>query len=98
MTIKLKKTKKNKQHSSRTTKNDVNDINYKSTYEQLFNAFEFYIKEQDWEATHITEDDILKKFINEILDNKYKTKQEIITIARLLNKNILSKTYTKLYA
>ena len=95
MTIKIKKTKKNEQHSSRTKKHNVN---YKSTYEQLFNAFEFYIKEQDWESTHIAEDDILKKFINEILDNKFKTKQEIITIARLLNKNILSKTYTKWYA
>ena len=93
------KNKKNAKHSSRTKKNCQDyDIDYKSTYDRLFNEFDFYLKEKDWESTHITEDDILKKFVNEILDNKYKTKRDIITIATLLDKNVLSKKYTKWYA
>jgi hypothetical protein len=94
-------TKKNAKHSSTRTKKNYNDydVNYnKSTYDELFNAFVCCLKEQDWEETHITEDAILKKFINEILNNKYKTKQEIIAQARLIDKKILSKPYKKWYS
>ena len=101
MTIRITKNKNtHTKHSSTKTKKNCYkyDVNYKSTYEELFNAFECCLKEQDWEAAHITEDAILKKFINEILDNKYKTKQEIMTHARLLDKQVLSKKYQKWYS
>ena len=50
--------------------------------------------------THSTEDEILGKFINEIIQNKYKTKKEILTTARMINEKVLSKAnaYTKWYA
>jgi hypothetical protein len=101
MTIRITKNKKQfaKHSSSRTKKNCYKyDVNNKSTYEELFNAFECCLEEQDWEAAHITEDAILKKFINEILNNKYKTQQEIITQARLIKQKVLSKSYKKWYA
>jgi len=106
MTIRITKTKtktKTKNHikhsSNRTKKNCYKyDTNHKSTYEELFNDFECRLEEQNWEAAHITEDAILKEFINKILDNKYKSKQEIIKRARLLDKKVLSKTYTKWYS
>ena len=48
--------------------------------------------------THSIEDEILEKFMNELIQNKYKTKKEILTIARMINEKILTKKYPKWYA
>jgi len=96
------KSLKNTKHSStkkysKTTKH-FSHINIKSTYEELIKAFSHFGSIKDWEGTHSIEDDILHKFLNEICNNNYKTKNEIIKTARMINKNVLTKKYPKWYA
>jgi hypothetical protein len=74
------------------------DVDSKSTYDKLFKALNHFGSIEDWEGTHLIEDDILHKFINEICNNNYKTKKEIIKTARMINKNVLTKKYPKWYA
>jgi hypothetical protein len=74
------------------------DGDSKSTYDKLFKAYNQCGNEKDYEVTHLIEDDILHKFINEICNNNYKTKKEIIKTARMINKNVLTKKYPKWYA
>ena len=90
--------KVNKQinHSSKTKKN-MSNKQYKS-YESLIKELDVCISDKDWESAHIQEDDILKHFINEIIQNKYKTKAEIISIARMIKEKVLSKDYIKWFA
>ena len=92
---------KSKSKSTSTLKNCYDYlVNTKSEYQVLFKTFDCYAKEKNWEMTHLTEDEILEKFINEIIQNKYKTKKEILTTARMINEKVLSKAnaYTKWYA
>ena len=74
------------------------DVNSKSSYEELFKALHQCGIENDWEVTHSIEDDILHKFLIEIMNNKYKTKKEITTYARMIFDNTLKKKYKKWYA
>jgi hypothetical protein len=72
--------------------------NNKSSYEYLFAKFEYFISKKDWEMTHSYADDILDKFINEILTHKYKTKKQIYDMASLIHKKVLSKNIIRWYA
>jgi hypothetical protein len=85
-----KTNKKFTKHSSKTKKNE--------SYETLIKELDDCISDKDWESAHIQEDYIFKHFINEIIQNKYKNKKEILTIARMINENVLAKEYTKWYA
>lgn len=100
------KTIKSTEHSrissrkfSKTQKKCWNyEVNSKSTYDKLFEAYNQCGKDKDYELTHSIEDDILHKFIYEIINNNYKTKKEIIASARLISKNVLTQKYKKWYA
>jgi len=94
-------------HSNKTQKNiskstltncDGYSFNTKLEYHILFKYFFCFAKKKDWEMTHSFEDIILEKFINEIIQNKYKTKEDILTRARMINEKILTKAYPKWYA
>ena len=97
--------KKHSKINSKTKKkcydyyDDIYDnLMYESSYEYLFKALNQCGIEEDYELTHSIEDDILHKFLIEIMNNKYKTKKEIITIARMIYDNTLKKKNTKWYA
>ena len=86
--------------NSKTKKqcSDFRHVNSKSTYEELIEALNQCSLAKDWELTHGIEDDILHKFLKELISNKYKTKKEIITTARMIYENTLKKNYPKWYS
>jgi hypothetical protein len=100
----LKQTKHSRTPSGTSSKTQnkcfdyYNKIDSKSTYDKLFKAFNECNKKHDYELVHIIEDDIVYKFIDEICNNNYKTKTEILKTARMISKNVLTKKYPKWYA
>jgi hypothetical protein len=65
-------------------------------YDKLFKKIKSLIN--DNESAHSLEDDIYKKFIKDIINNKFKNKNEIIKIAKNINKNVIKLKYNRWYA
>jgi hypothetical protein len=68
--------------------------------ENKYNKLFIKLKEisDDNEASHILQDNIYRKFIGDISNNKFETLNDIITIANKLKKNVIKYDKNRFYA
>ncbi len=48
--------------------------------------------------SHVLQDDIYRKFIRDICNNKFATTKNVVTIANLINKNVVKHDHDRWYA
>lgn len=67
-------------------------------YKKLIKEFKKFVDGKDTEGIHIFRDSIYEDFIDDINNNKIKTKKEIEAIAKLLKKELVDKDLKIWYA
>jgi hypothetical protein len=67
-------------------------------YDKLIIKLDDIHQSGDKEMEHIFQDEIYRKFIKDIANNKFKTIREIREVARDLNKNVVKKDMNRQYA
>ena len=70
----------------------------KKQYNRLFEKLKNFDECNDNESAHIIQDDIYKKFIKDIVNNKFKNKKEITEMAKEVKIHVVSRDKNRWYS